>query len=189
MGSDTALVTSISLQENAIDKKIEVEGSSIFKDNILVEKIDIVNSLMYNIMMGKAKSGTLEIANPQSKENFITLRILDSNIEDKIEFKDGKYKLIKNISVDVSVSEIQGNLIVDSSVIDYIEFNEETYISGYAEYLFNKYKERNLDIFDVKRLAEMYHPKVKIENPLEATEIEVNTSLIIKGTGAAKNSI
>jgi hypothetical protein len=35
----------------------------------------------------------------------------------------------------------------------------------------------------------MYHPKVKIENPLEATEIEVNTSLIIKGTGAAKNSI
>lgn len=189
MGSDTALVTSISLQENAIDKKIEVEGSSIFKDNILVEKIDIVNSLMYNIMMGKAKSGTLEIANPQSKENFITLRILDSNIEDKIEFKDGKYKLIKNISVDVSVSEIQGNLIVDSSVIDYIEFNEETYISGYAEYLFNKYKERKLDIFDVKRLAEMYHPKVKIENPLEATEIEVNTSLIIKGTGAAKNSI
>lgn len=189
MGSNTALLTSIALKDNAIDKKIEIQGSSIFKDNILVEKIDVVNSLMYNIMMGNAKSGTLEVANPQDKQNFITLQILDSSVEDKLQFQDGKYKLIKNVNVDVSVSEIQGKLIVDSSSLDYIEVNEEAYINGYVEYLFNKYKEEGLDIFDVERLAEMYYPHENIENPLSITELEVNTKINIRGTGVVKDSI
>lgn len=189
MGSDTGLLTSIELKENAIDKKIEIQGASIFKDNILVEKIDMENSLIYNIMMGNAKSGTLEVANPQSKEDFITLQILDSNIKDKLEFHDGKYKIIKDINIEVSVSEIQGELIVDSNALDYIKVNEEAYISGYAEYLFNKYKQENLDIFDVHRLAEMYYPNENIDNPLNVTDLEVNTKLIIKGTGVAKDSL
>lgn len=189
MGSNTALLTSITLDDNALDKKIQIQGSSIFKDNVLVERIDMENSLIYNIMMGNAKSGTLEISNPQSKENFITLQILDSGMKDKLEFKDGKFKLIKDVNVEVSVSEIQGNLIVDANALDYIKLNEETYINGYAEYLFNKYKKENLDIFDIHRLAEMYYPNEDIDNPLSITEIEVNTNLIIKGTGVAKDSI
>ena len=189
MGSNTALLTSIALKDNAIDKKIEIQGSSIFKDNILVEKIDVVNSLMYNIMMGNAKSGTLEVANPQDKQNFITLQILDSSVVDKLQFQDGKYKLIKNVNVDVSVSEIQGKLIVDSSSIDYIEVNEEAYINGYVEYLFNKYKEEGLDFFDVERLVEMYYPHENIDNPLSVTELEVNTKINIKGTGVVKDSL
>ena len=189
MGSNTALLTSISLEDNAIDKKIQIQGSSIFKDNVLVEKIDIENSLIYNIMMGNAKSGTLEISNPESKENFITLQILDSSMKDKLEFQDGKYKLIKDVNVEVSVSEIQGELIVDANVLDYIKVNEEAYISGYAEYLFNKYKKQNLDIFDIARLAEMYYPNENIDNPLSVTEVEVNTKLIIKGTGVVKDSL
>lgn len=189
MGSNTALLTSISLEDNAIDKKIQIQGSSIFKDNVLVEKIDIENSLIYNIMMGNAKSGTLEISNPESKENFITLQILDSSMKDKLEFQGGKYKLIKDVNVEVSVSEIQGELIVDANALDYIKVNEEAYISGYAEYLFNKYKKQNLDIFDIDRLAEMYYPNENIDNPLSVTEVEVNTKLIIKGTGVVKDSL
>lgn len=189
MGSNTALLTSISLEDNAIDKKIQIQGSSIFKDNVLVERIDMENSLIYNIMMGNAKSGTLEISNPESKENFITLQILDSSMKDKLEFQDGKYKLIKDINVEVSVSEIQGELIVDANGLDYIKVNEEAYISGYAEYLFNKYKKQNLDIFDIDRLVEMYYPNENIDNPLSVTEVEVNTKLIIKGTGVVKDSL
>ena len=53
----------------------------------------------------------------------------------------------------------------------------------------NKYKEENLDIFDIHRLAEMYYPNENIDNPLNITEIEVNTNLIIRGTGVAKDSL
>ena len=36
---------------------------------------------------------------------------------------------------------------------------------------------------------EMYYPNENIDNPLSVTEIEVNTNLIIKGTGVAKDSL
>ena len=189
MGSNTALLTSIALKENAIDKKIEIDGASIFKDNILVEKIDVENSLMYNLLMGTVKTGTLEVTNPQSKENFVTLEILDSSIKDTLSYEEGRFKLIKDINVEVSISEIQGNLIVDTSVLDYIKVNKEAYINGYAEFIFNKYKEKDLDIFDIKRMEEMYYPKEGIDDPLSITDLEVNTNLIIKGTGVTKDSI
>lgn len=189
MGSNTALLTSIDLKEDALDKKIEIKGASIFKDNVLVEKIDAEDSLMYNLLMGTVKSGTLEVTNPQSKEDFITLEVLDSSVKDTLKFEDGKIKLIKEINIDVSVSEIQGNLIVDSSALDYIKYNKEAYINGYSQHIFNKYKEKDLDVFDIERMTEMYYPKKNIKDPLSITELEVNTNLIIKGTGVTKDSI
>lgn len=189
MGSDTGLLTSIALKENAVDRKIEIDGASIFTDNVLVEKMGVENSLMYNLTMGIVKSGTLEVNNPQSKEDFITLEILDSNVKDSLNYENGRFKLIKDINIEVSISEIQGKLIIDKSVLDYIKVNKEAYITGYAEYIFNSYKEKGLDIFDVERMKEMYYPKENVDNPLDITDIEVNTNLIIKGTGVTKNSI
>ena len=189
MGGNTALLTSINLREDALDKKIEINGASIFKDNILSEKIGVEDTLMYNMLMGGAKSGILEATNPNSKSDFISLEILDSNVKDTLKYEDGKIKLIKEVNVDVAVSEIQGNLIVDSAALDYIVYNEEEYINGYMRYVFDKYKEKNLDIFDIKRLTEMYFPREDIEDPLSITELEVITKLTIKGTGVAKDSL
>ena len=189
MGGNTALLTSIDLKEDALDKKVEINGASIFKDNVLVEKIDVENTLMYNMLMGGAKSGVLEATNPNSKSDFISLEILDSSVKDTLNYEDGKFKLIKEVNVDVDISEIQGNLVVDQSVLDYIVYNEEEYINGYMEYIFNKYKEKDLDIFDIKRLAEMYFPKEDIEDPLSIADLEVRTKLTIKGTGVAKDSL
>ncbi|WP_195245378.1 Ger(x)C family spore germination protein [Clostridium celatum] len=189
MGSNTALLTSIDLKEDALDKKVEISGASIFKDNKLVEQIDDKDSLMYNLLMGTTKAGTLDIANPQSKENFVTLEILDGGISDVLKYDNKKFKLIKNINLEVSISEIQGKLTVDSSALDYIKVNEEAYINGYTQYIFEKYKKKDLDIFDIKRMVEMYYPDLDEDDPLANTEIEVHTNIIIKGTGTTKDSI
>ena len=189
MGSNTALLTSIDLKEDALDKKVEISGASIFKDNKLVEQIDNKDSLMYNLLMGTTKAGTLDIANPQSKENFVTLEILDGGISDVLKYDNKKFKLIKNINLEVSISEIQGKLTVDSSALDYIKVNEEAYINGYTQYIFEKYKKKDLDIFDIKRMVEMYYPDLDEDDPLANTDIEVHTNIIIKGTGTTKDSI
>ena len=189
MGSNTALLTSIDLKEDALDKKVEISGASIFKDNKLVEQIDDKDSLMYNLLMGTTKAGTLDIANPQSKENFVTLEILDGGISDVLKYDNKKFKLIKNINLEVSISEIQGKLTVDSSALDYIKVNEEAYINGYTQYIFEKYKKKDLDIFDIKRMVEMYYPDLDEDDPLANTDIEVHTNIIIKGTGTTKDSI
>lgn len=189
MGSNVALISSINLKEDAIDKKIEINGASILKDNKLMEKLDVQDNLTYNLLMSGVKSGTLDVTNPQDKESFITLNILKSSVKDDLTYEEGKFKLNKDIFIDVSISEIQGKLTIDADTLDYIKINEQEYINGYAKYIFDNYKKKDLDIFDIKRMAEMYYPNIENSNPLLDTDLEVNTHITIIGTGVAKDSL
>ncbi|MGL4330271.1 MAG: Ger(x)C family spore germination protein [Clostridium sp.] len=189
MGSNTLLLSSIDLVEDALDRKIEINGGSIFRDNVLISRMDLNDSLTYNLIMGNVKSGTLELGNPQTDNGFITLEILDSTVMETLIYDNGNLKLVKNIDIDVSIAEAQGRLIVDDELLKYIKANKETYINGYVNYVFNKYKAKGLDIFNIERMVEINYPSKVIEDPLNKTIIEVNTNIIIKGTGVVKNSL
>ncbi len=187
MGSDVSLLTSIELKDNGIDKKVQIDGASILLDNTLVDKMDLADSLTYNLIMGTLKSGTLEVPNPQCEDSLITLDILTTSIEDKLVKNGENIDMIKDIEVEVIIGEVQGKLELTQEIVDYIKHNKEAYINGYCEYVFNKYKEKKLDIFDVNRMSEISFPKEKIIDPLTKTNIKVNTTIKIKGTGTIKN--
>lgn len=188
MGNNTLLLPALALKEDVIDKKIQLDGSSILKDNILVDKLDSDYSLIYDLMMGNVKGGNLQVGNPNSKDGFITLNIVSSSEDSKLVKENDKLILVKNIAIETEVEEIQGNAIVDKSLLDYIKVNEESYINGYVKYLFNKYKEKDIDIFGVEREKEIYYPKIEIKDPLLNCEIQVNTKININGTGVSRNS-
>lgn len=189
MGSNTLMLASMNLKKDALDKKVEVKGGSILKDNKLVEKMLEEDIIAYNILMRNLRTGNLEIPNPQSDSGFITLEILESNIKDSLKYEDGKFKLIKNLELNVSLAESQGTFVVDNELLNYVTKNEEAYINEYTKYIFNKYKEKDLDVFDIERMAEIYCQNSDIENPLKYSEIEVNTKVNIKGTGVTRNSL
>ena len=187
MGSNVSLLTSIGLKDNAIDKKVEIDGASILMNNILVDKMDLSDSLTYNLVMGTLKAGTLEVANPQADDSLITLEVLATSVKDKLLKNKEGLELIKDIEIEVAIGEVQGKLLLSQEVMDYIKYSKEAYINGYCEFVFNKYKEKGLDIFDIGRMTEIYYPKEVIINPLAKTNIKVNTTIKIKGTGTIKN--
>ena len=187
MGSNVSLLTSIGLKDNAIDKKVEIEGASILMNNVLIDKMDLADSLTYNLIMGTLRSGTLEVPNPECEDSLITLEILATSVKEKLLRKDEGFQLVKDIEIEVLIGEVQGKLLLTQEVIDYIKKNKETYINGYSEYLFNKYKDRDTDIFDIGRLTEIYFPKEIIIDPISKTDIIVNTNIKVKGTGTVKN--
>ena len=187
MGSNVSLLTSIGLKDNAIDKKVEIDGASILLNNVLVDKMDLSDSLTYNLIMGTLDSGTLEVSNPQADDSLITLEVLATSVKDKLVANGEKLELLKDIEIEVVIGEVQGKLLLTQEVMDYIKYNKEAYINGYCEFVFNKYKEKGLDIFNVGRMTEIYYPKEVIINPLSKTDIKVNTTIKIKGTGTIKN--
>lgn len=189
MGSNTLMLPAIKLKKDAIDKKVEIDGGAIFENNRLVENIPVEDIIAYNLLTGNIRQGNLEIANPQSHEGFITLQILDSNTKDSLKYESGKFTLIKDIEIDVSISEAQEQFVVDGNILNYITKNEEAYVSEYAKFIFNKYKNKQLDLFDIKRMVEVYYPKSDISSPLKYTDIQVNTKVNIKGTGVTRNSL
>lgn len=189
MGDNTILLPAITLKSGALDKKIEINGSAIIKDNVLVDKLDSEDSLMYNLMMGKVKSGILTLGNPNTKEDFISLNILQTTATNDVSYENDALVINKNIDIEVSVAEIQGDAIVDYQLLDYIKNNEEAYVNKYVEYVFNKYKEKDIDIFDVGRIMEINYPKINSEDILSRTNVNINSNIKIEGTGAVRNSL
>lgn len=189
MGSGDGLLASIKLKDDLLDRKIEISGASIFKDNILEEKMEFQDCLFYNMFFNNITGATLEVGNPLDDDQFITLQVLSNSGLDSLEFDGGSLKYFKNIEIQVSLEESQGRLIVDKSTLDYITTSKEAYISNRIEEIFNQYKEKGLDIFDVKRMAEIHYSGADIEDPLSITEMVVNTKIKISGSGVAKDSL
>lgn len=189
MGSGDGLLASIKLKDDLLDRKVEISGASIFKDNVLEEKMDFQECLFYNMFFNDVKGATLEVGNPLDDGEFITLQVLSNSGVDSLELKDGSLKYLKNIEIKVSLEESQGKLIVDKKILDYITTSKEAYINSRIEEIFNNYKEKGLDVFDVKRLAEIHYSEENIEDPLSITEMVVNTKIKISGTGVAQDSL
>ena len=189
--SDTYIVGSIEIREDALDKKIEIGGGAIIKNNILVEKIDTKDAMSYNLLMNNVSSGTLELTNPQSNDEFITLEILSNNTKSDLKYsrEDDSIELIKELEMRVYIAEAQGRLIVDKNLLNYIKEVKSKEIEEHLKEIFNKYKEKNLDVFEVERLLDIKNPKVSIINPINKTYINVKVNIIIEGTGIVKDSL
>ena len=189
IGSKTLMLASIRLKEDPLEKKIELSGGSIFNKDILVEQIEPKDSLTYNILTEPVNTGTLEIENPNSKGDFITLQIVYSNVKTDINYNEEKLELIKDIDIEVSLVEAQGKLTVNQETIEYIEETKGEFMNELCKEVFNKYKEKGLDIFNVQELVNQKYPEKRIDNILEKTEIKVNTNIILRGVGLAKDSL
>lgn len=186
---DTYIIGAIEIRDDALDKKIEIGGGVVLKDNKLIEKIDAKDAMSYNLLMNNITKGTLEMTTPKANNGFLTLEILDNNTESKLRYDGENITLVKNLEMKVSLAEIQGRLIVDNDVLKNIKEFKEKEIESYLNNIFNEYKEKSLDVFQISRLLEVNYPKVEINNPIEKTNLEVNINLIVEGTGLRKDSL
>ena len=189
--SDTYIVGSIEIREDALDKKIEIGGGAIIKNNMLVEKIDTKDAMSYNLLINNVSSGTLELTNPQSNEEFITLEILSNITKSNLIYskENNTLELIKELEMRVYIAEAQGRLIVDKNLLNYIKSVKSKEVEEHLKEISNKYKEKNIDVFEVERLLDIKYPKVSIINPISKTDINVKVNIIIEGTGIVKDSL
>lgn len=189
MGSNTNILGVIQIRKDVLDKKVEINGGAIMRDNVLIKRIEAKDSLSYNFLMNKVQGGTLEMANPQSQDGFITLEILESNTISEIEYDGENINLMKDITMRVAIGEAQGKLMVDKELLDYIKVTKEEQIKARLFEVFKKYKDESIDIFDIERLIEIDNPHKSIDNPISKTELKLNVNLIIDGTGVVKDSL
>lgn len=189
MGSSTIIIGAVEIKETDVDKKVEVNGGSILHDSILIERIDKADSLSYNLLMNRVEQGTLEVSNPQGEEGFITLEILNSNVTQDIKYDNNKINITKNIEIKVTLGEAQGRAIYDIRLLDKVKEEKEESVKMYTKGLFNKYKNKDIDIFNVARLMEMHYPKKVVGDMLKNTELNVNVEILIDGSGTTKNSL
>lgn len=189
LGSRVNLITSIEVRKDALDKKIEICGASVIKDNKLVDRLNIEETLAYNLLMGKLNKGTLEVVNPQEEDTYVSLEILESDNKSEL-IKDGEnFNLNKYITIRTTLGESQASLTIDSKSLNEIRSIKESDIKDYLNKLYTYYKDESIDIFGIKAEQEMKLPKDNVENIIDRTNLNLEVNIIIDGSGREKNTL
>lgn len=188
MEENTFIVGIVKIREEALDKKIEIGGGAVLKDNKLVDILDSKEAMGYNILMNNLQNGIVYIENPQNEEGMLSFEILETNIQTNLELNNENLDLIKDIQIKASLAEVQSPFKMNRESIELIKSSKEKDLEMKLEKLFNKYKEEKIDMFNIRRILNLKYPDLDMENVITKTNLKVNIDIDFEGTGIIKNT-
>jgi spore germination protein KC len=189
MTGKTYILTGLRVKPDQLEDKLEVDGCVAFDDDKMVDIISRREIQGFNFLMDRVKTGTLEVTNPQNQDQYVTLEILNSDTKTEIKYEGGKIKLTKKIRTKTSIGEVQKGLIITKENLRKMEENAEENIKKAASRIFNDYKYKGVDIFEVEQEFNRHYPKVKMEDYIKETNLEVIVNVRIEGSSDKTNNI
>jgi len=187
IGDRANVVTIIDIKKDSLQAKLEINGGAVIKHDKMVSTITREEGQGFNFLMNSVSGGTLEITNPLDINKFITLEILKSKTKTEVNYYDNVIHLKKKIKVNVDFGEAQKKIILTSDNIKKIQEKSKDNIVRACNELFQKYKEKGMDIFDIEEQFYAKYPKIKIDNIINKTDLKVEVDVEIMNTGDVKN--
>lgn len=182
MGKETDVITWIGIKKQQPQDRIEIKGGGIVKDDKLVEFLPRDDGEGFNLLMNTLKTGSLEVTNPQKTDEFISLNILKNKTKTSLTYDGTTVHLRKTINVKVNIEEIDKEGTITTETLNKLKMNSEYNIKRACMRVFEDYKEKDLDIFDIQQDFERRYPRIKLNNVLKITELEVIVDENIEGS-------
>ena len=187
MGDKTSVVPIIDMRPEALDAKLEINGGAVINHDKMVSVLTKQEGLGFNLLMDSIKGGTLEITNPCNIDKFVTLEIRKSDTKTEVNYDGNVIHLKKKIKVTVDFGEAQNSIIFTQDNIDKIQEKSEQNIVKACQTLFQTYKDKDIDIFDITEEFFDKYPNIKIRNIIKQTELKVDVEVQIMNIGDEKN--
>ena len=184
-----SLMGSIKIQEDISEKKVSLNGGALFINNKLVNKLNEIDSMSFNLLTKRVSHGVFEIENPQNKNDFITLNIIKSVPNTKVNYENNRILVSKTINITLSISEIQGKLKVNNTNKNSLELNEKIAIEKSLNEFYYKYKEREIDILNLRRLVKQKYPNILNDDTIKNIDLDIEVNINIEGSNLIKNSL
>lgn len=188
MGNSYAVISALEIRNDVSNQKVSLAGGVVMKDSKMVDRIDASDTMSYNFLMDEIKTGTLEVANPQMGEGYVTLEILNSKTKTDIEYKNNKVLLNKKIKARVTVAEAQGRFIASEQAIRELNAKAEENIKDYLQEFFYNFADKNIDILQAERLLQVKYPEKVVEDILSKVDLNVDVDIIMEGGGRVESS-
>lgn len=188
-GEEISILGALELKEDIFENRIELQGGAIIQNDKLVAKMDVSEGITYNLLKNNLRSGSLEARNPQNPDTYVTFQILKSDVKTNVIYDEEKVRLVKDLEIKTTIAESQERMIMSEETLLILEKQLELNIKEMAQEIFNNYKMKNLDLFNVKRLVNKKYPKVIKENILRDTDLEVNVKVNIEGSTSIRETL
>lgn len=180
--SKTTVVTVIRLEKDYSDTKIKTNGGAVIKADKMVGVLDPREGQGYNFLNNQIKVGTLEITNPDDPNRYVTLEILKSSTKTELTYEREQVHLKKVIRTKTTLGEVQGKLIFNKANIDKIRATAEQNIIRACNEVFNKYKDKGIDIFEVQNSFHRKYPHDNDKDIIKRTYLELEVQVDVEGS-------
>ncbi len=183
-GKGVDLVTYIKINDNTAEKKLQVEGAAIMVEDTMIDSLTAEEVMSYHLLMDTLEGGLILLPHPSFPDKKVVLEILQgkANTKTEIALQDEGITLKKSISIRASFGETQESITLDTQQLQKIKESAEEILRGDTEVLFNKYKDRGIDIFRVNDQLKKKYTRQDIENPIEVTDLIVEAEVFIEGS-------
>lgn len=181
--NNVCVVPMVELKKDQLEDKVAISNGAIVKNFKMVGSLKESQAESYNFLVDNIKGGTLEVTNPDCPDKFITLQILENKTETKLYYDGKTVSLKKIINTKAIITEAQKGLSFDQETIGELQKNAELNIKKFSTQLFEEYKTKGLDIFDVGDNFNRVYPHQEIDgNIMYKTEIQVEPHVFIEGS-------
>lgn len=180
--SSATVITMIAMKEDQKLDRIEVSNGAIIKNFKMVDALDRRQAEGYNFLINNIKGGTLEVPNPTTKEKLITLEILKNKTNTKISY-DGKSIIVKKtIYTKTSIGEAQQKFSFNKETVKQLEKSAESNIKTACTKIFDEYKTKDLDIFNISEDFNRKYPRAKVDDVFKKAQLDVEVHVYVEGS-------
>lgn len=183
----TAVITMLEQKKDQPEPKIEVINGAVIKKGKMVDIIDGQYGEEYNFLIDNIKGGSLEVTNPCSTNNFITLEIIKSKTKTKTYYENNRIFVKKIITVKTTIAGAQNCIDLNDTAREKIEQYAQKNIANACNRIFKTYKSKNLDIFNIDEDFERKYPKINMENPIKKSTLQVDVDVNLEGSSTKTN--
>jgi Ger(x)C family germination protein len=188
IGSRVNVVPIIRKVSEGSGDRIEVSGGAVIKDDRMVGRLSPEEVVPYNMIINEADTGILVCPHPQHKNKYVSYKILRNKTKILLDYDGKKVRLKKNIFARLTLVESMGSLdLTNDSIREKMKEDAEEKLEKGCMDLFNKFKEKDIDIYNVQKIFEEKYPKEKVEDVLAITEVETNCKVHIEGSNDTTN--
>jgi spore germination protein KC len=188
LGSKVNLINIIELKKDQKASRIQIMGLAVINDDKLTDTLSFQESMAFNFLSNTFEKGTINTTNPEHGDKLVTLEILRNNTKSKLRYDGEKIYVKKIIKSNASFAFSQKSIhITDSEQRNEIKNSSEECIKKICKKLFDDYKEKNIDIFNIEREMKMKYPRVNIKDCMKITELEIEANVDIKGSTEIMN--
>jgi hypothetical protein len=165
-----------------------LDGLALIKDYKMIGRLSSEKTIYFNFLLDNEVSGNINTQNPEDRTKTVSLLLQSNRYHSDLDYKDGSLKMHIILKLITDVSAIQGNLKLNDENIAKLEQSMSAKIRENCLELFQKWKDKETDIFDIQEKFERKYPKLADRNIIGSTVLDLKVQVDINGTTTLRDA-
>lgn len=185
LGSKIVPISFIEKKEGVTGPRLTINKLAIFNEDKLISQLDSDESFYYILLTDKLTIGYITVPHPGVEDALITLEIGNTDLSQHIKYNGNTVDFTKKVKLETTIAEVQKNLNIghlkDQEALE--ESAKKEIKKGLTD-LYEKYKEQDIDIFNLQKDINIKYPNANIDsdNIFDSINFNIEVDVSVQGS-------